>query len=120
MHCITTPNSVDAVELNPQVIDLTARQHRDFSGHIYGTGAPYPVRVHVAEARGFIRSTRKRYDLIQIAMLDSVGAATSGTHALNENYLYTVEAIKEFVGTSGAGRYLVNYTLAQIAAARYD
>ena len=99
-------NSVDAVELNPQVIDLAARQHRDFSGHIYGTGAPYPVRVHVAEARGFIRSTRKEYDLIQIAMLDSVGAATSGTHALNENYLYTVEAIKEFVGHLAPGGIL--------------
>ena len=89
--------SVDAIELNPQVIDLATRQQHDFSGHIYGGAAPYPVNVHIAEARGFIQSTRKEYDLIQISMLDSVGAATSGTHALNENYLYTVEAIKEFV-----------------------
>ena len=90
-------HSIDAVELNPQVIDLAANQHRDFAGHIYGAGTPHPVKVHIAEARGFIRSTRKKYDLIQIAMLDSIGAASSGTHALNENYLYTVESIKEFV-----------------------
>ena len=90
-------DSVDAVELNPQVIDLVTHQHRDFSGQIFGAVALYPVNVHIAEARGFIRSTRKKYDLIQIAMLDSLGAAASGTHSLNENYLYTVEAIEDFV-----------------------
>ena len=89
--------SVDAVELNPQIVDLMIHQYRDFSGHIFGAVPSYPVNVHIAEARGFIRSTREKYDVIQIAMLDSVGAAASGTHSLNENYLYTVEAIEEFV-----------------------
>ena len=89
-------DSVDAVELNPQVIDLFTRQQQDFSGQILAPIASYPVNVHIAEARGFIRSTREKYDLIQITMLDSLGAAASGTHSLNENYLYTVEAIEEF------------------------
>lgn len=89
--------SVDAVELNPQIVDLMVHQYRDFSGQIFGSVPSYPVNVHIAEARGFIQSTSKKYDLIQIAMLDSVGAAASGTHSLNENYLYTVEAIEELV-----------------------
>lgn len=89
--------SVDAVELNPQIVDLMVHQYRDFSGQIFGSPPSYPVNVHIAEARGFVQSTREKYDLIQIAMLDSVGAAASGTHSLNENYLYTVEAIEEFV-----------------------
>ena len=89
--------SVDAVELNPQIVDLMVRRYRDFSGKIFDSADSYPVNVHIAEARGFIRSTREKYDLIQIAMLDSIGAAASGTHSLNENYLYTVEAIEEFV-----------------------
>ena len=88
---------VDAVELNPQIIDLMTHQYRDFSGQILSSFPSYPVNVHIAEARGFIRSTDEKYDLIQIAMLDSAGAAASGTHTLNENYLYTVEAIEEFV-----------------------
>ena len=85
--------SVDAVELNPQVLELVTKEHGDFAGHIYALGSPYPVRVHVAEARGFVRATPKRYDLIQIALLDSVSASAAGTHALSESYLYTVESI---------------------------
>ena len=87
--------SVDAVELNPQVLELVAKEHKDFAGHIYAPDSPYPVQVHVAEARGFVRATTKRYDLIQIALLDSVSASAAGTHALSESYLYTVEAFTD-------------------------
>lgn len=87
--------SVDAVELNPEVFELVAQEHNDFAGHIYAPDSPYPVRVHVAEARGFVRSTTKQYDLIQIALLDSVSASAAGTHALSESYLYTVEAFTD-------------------------
>lgn len=87
--------AVDAVELNPQVLELVAEEHKDFAGHIYGQDSPYPVQVHVAEARGFVRGTTKRYDLIQIALLDSVSASAAGTHALSESYLYTVEAFTD-------------------------
>ena len=85
--------SVDAVELNPQVLELVGKEHADFARHIYTPDSTYPVRVHVAEARGFVRATTKRYDLIQIALLDSVSASAAGTHALSESYLYTVESI---------------------------
>ena len=85
--------SVDAVELNPQVLELVAKEHNDFAGHIYAPDSPYPVQVYAAEARGFVRATTKRYDLIQIALLDSVSASAAGTHALSESYLYTIESI---------------------------
>ena len=87
--------SVDAVELNPQVLELVATEHKDFAGGIYALDSPYPVQVHVAEARGFVRATTKRYNLIQIALLDSVSASAAGTHALSESYLYTVEAFTD-------------------------
>ena len=87
--------SVDAVELNPQVLELVAKEHKDFAGHIYAPDSPYPVQVHVAEARGFVRAATKQYDLIQIALLDSVSASAAGTHALSESYLYTVEAFTD-------------------------
>ena len=90
-------DSIDAVELNPQVVELVAREHGEFAGHIYAPDSPYPVRVHIAEARGFIASRETKYELIQLALLDSVGASAAGTHALSENYLYTVEAITELV-----------------------
>ena len=87
--------SVDAVELNPQVLELIAKEHEDFAGGIYAPDSPYPVQVHVAEARGFVRATTERYNLIQIALLDSVSASAAGTHALSESYLYTVEAFTD-------------------------
>ena len=62
--------SVDAVELNPQVIELVEREHGDLAGHIYASDLAYPVRLHIAETRGFIRSTVEKYDLIQMVLPD--------------------------------------------------
>jgi hypothetical protein len=82
---------IDAVELNPQVVDLVARRFADYAGGIYRQIA----RVHVAEARGFVAASAERYDLIQVALLDSFSASSAGLYALSENYLYTVEALQD-------------------------
>lgn len=86
-------NTIDAVEMNPQVVGLVQQEYNDFSGQIYAPNSM--VQVHLAEARTFIKSSTKKYDLIQISLLDSIGASGTGTHALSENYLYTVEAISD-------------------------
>ena len=96
---------VDAVELNSQVIELVRDKYGDFTDHIYpsetnnskSTIKKWPVRVVVAEARGFVQSTEERYDLIQVALLDSFSASASGVYSLSESYLYTVEAIHQFL-----------------------
>ncbi|MFC5519645.1 SAM-dependent methyltransferase [Polaromonas jejuensis] len=82
---------IDAVELNPQVVDLVARRFADYAGGLYSGIA----RVHVAEARGFVAASAERYDLIQVALLDSFSASSAGLYALSENYLYTVEALQD-------------------------
>ena len=41
------------------------------------------------------RPATQRYDLIQVALLDSFSASSAGLHALSENYLYTVEALQD-------------------------
>ena len=82
---------IDAVELNPQVVDLVRRRFADYSGGIYSTIA----HVRVAEARGFVAASEERYDLIQVALLDSFSASSAGLYALSENYLYTVEAVQD-------------------------
>lgn len=85
---------IDAVELNPQVVDLVQKTYAEFAGQLYTTPG---VRVHVAEARSFVNASRERYDVIQVALLDSFSASAAGVHALNENYLYTVEALQAYV-----------------------
>ena len=86
--------SVDAVELNPQMIELVERDFADFSGRPYGATG---VRVHVAEARGFVARHGGRFDLIEVALLDAFGASSAGLYALAESYLYTVEALDAYL-----------------------
>jgi SAM-dependent methyltransferase len=94
---------VDAVELNPQVIELVSNDFAGYSGQLYQRPG---VRVHIADARGFVRESRERYDLIQISLLDAFGAASAGLHSLNENYLYTVEALRDYLQRLKPGGYL--------------
>ncbi len=82
---------IDAVELNPQLVELVQRDFAHAAGGVYGPMA----RVHVAEARGFVAASGERYDLIQVALLDSFSASSAGLYALAENYLYTVEALQD-------------------------
>jgi spermidine synthase len=95
--------AIDAVELNPQVVELLQKEHADFAGHVYSATG---VRVHVAEARGFVTASRDLYDVIQVALLDSFGAATAGVYALNESYLYTVEALQAYINRLRPGGLL--------------
>ena len=83
---------VTAVELNPQVVELIRGPFADYAGHLYDRPE---VTVYSAEARSFVAGSDQRYDLIQVALLDAFGGA--GLHALNESYLYTVEALGEYL-----------------------
>jgi hypothetical protein len=87
-------STIDAVELNPQVIDAVQGRFADFSGKPYS--APN-VRVFTGEARSFIAGRGERYDLIQVALLDSFSASSAGLYALSESYLYTVQAFQDYL-----------------------
>ncbi|CAN7246905.1 spermidine synthase [Variovorax sp. LjRoot178] len=82
---------IDAVELNPQVVELVRDRFAEHAGGLYG----HIARVHVAEARAFVAASDERYDLIQVALLDSFSASSAGLYALAENHLYTVEALQD-------------------------
>ncbi len=82
---------IDAVEINPQVIDLMRSRFAEFSGRLYDHER---VDLHHAEARGFLQRGATTYDLIQVPMLDSFASSAGGVHGLNENYLYTIEALQ--------------------------
>jgi len=83
------------VELNPQMVQLVRHEFAGYGGAIYESPG---VRVFEREARGFVASSERNYDLIQLALLDSFSASSAGLYALSENYLYTVEAFGEFIG----------------------
>ncbi|HEX6829324.1 MAG TPA: SAM-dependent methyltransferase, partial [Burkholderiales bacterium] len=84
--------SVDAVELNPQVVELVRDRFGGFSGGIYQR-----ARLHLAEARAFAERDAGHYNLVQLALLDSFAASAAGVHSLAEGYLYTVEGMGAYL-----------------------
>jgi len=94
---------IDAVELNPQIIDLVQRKYADFAGYLYSIAH---VNVHIDEARGYLAATDKTYDLINISLLDAFGASAAGLYSMAENYLYTEQAIREYLRHVSPDGYL--------------
>ncbi|MGR9052994.1 MAG: spermine/spermidine synthase domain-containing protein [Gammaproteobacteria bacterium] len=87
-------SAIDAVELNPQVVDLLENRYAEFSGGLYRRPG---VNLHIGEARGFVAASRNRYDLIALSLLDAFGASSAGLYSLSENYLYTEEALQSYL-----------------------
>jgi hypothetical protein len=94
---------IDAVELNPQVIDLVKEKNADFAGRIYANAN---LSLYTDEARGYIAKTNKTYDLINISLLDAFGASAAGLYSMAENYLYTVQAIQQYLQHVSPNGYL--------------
>ena len=51
------------------------------------------------EPRAFTASTKKRFDLVEIGLVDSVGLSTTGGYPVHENYLYTAEGIASYLSS---------------------
>ena len=82
---------IEAVEQNPQLIDLLQQQYAEFAGWPF---LENHVRIYQAEARGFVsHKADAEYDVIQMSLLDAAGASSAGLYALSENYLYTGEGM---------------------------
>ncbi len=96
-------NSIDAVELNPQMTGLVRDTYAEFAGFVYNDPR---VTLHTKEARGFVAQSDAQYDLIHIGLLDSFGASGAGVQSLNESYIYTVEAIREYLEHTRPGGVL--------------
>ena len=88
--------SVDAVELQPHVVDMVRGRYREFSGRVYERPE---VVVHVADPRAFVEASGDEYDLVQIVAL---GSSTAGLHALRAERLLTVESVRAILARLSA------------------
>ncbi|MFP4057430.1 MAG: spermidine synthase [Candidatus Brocadiia bacterium] len=80
---------IDAVEIDPVIVQLGRRRHPD---------DPYDdprVEVHTTDARGFLRRTRRQYDVIVYGCVDSLTLLSAYSSIRLENYLFTEEAFRE-------------------------
>lgn len=83
---------IDAVEINATTIGLVRDVFRAELGEPYQQPG---VHLHQADGRTFIRQPGRAYDLIQMSGVDAKSVFASGVLAVNENYLYTREAVGE-------------------------
>jgi spermidine synthase len=82
-----------AAEINPVTVDLMRHDFRD-----YLKWPSWPnVDLRVGEGRHLVRSGGKQYDTITMAAVDTFSALSSGAYVLSENYLYTVEALEDYL-----------------------
>ena len=88
---------IDAVELDPQVVQLVGHDFAEFAGDIYHRD---DVRVHIAESRTFVAATEARYDIIAMAMPDATAQPASATT------LFTVEAMAGYLARLAPGGML--------------
>lgn len=84
---------ITAVELNPQMVRLLRDDYGAYGGDLLAGG----VSVQIRDLRDYLRHSHRSFDLIQLALVDSFLPAAAGLYALRENYLYTVEALEEYV-----------------------
>jgi len=83
-------SQVDAVEAHRELTDLVAGPFAAFAGGLYDRET---VRLHQGDIRGFLAAAVDPYDLIQISPLGTATPPAVGGHALNAQYLYTVEGL---------------------------
>jgi SAM-dependent methyltransferase len=87
---------VRVVESSPDLIRLL----RDVPYFMQYTGNALQdprVKVTHAEARAFAGATKEKFDLVEIGLVDSIGLSQAGGYSVEENYLYTVEAIRDYL-----------------------
>jgi len=85
---------VKGVDINPIIVnDIMKGILKDYSGNIYGREG---VDIVVSEGRSFINKDQSYYDVIDIPLVDTWASTIGGNLALVENYLYTVEAFRDY------------------------
>ncbi|MGO9569609.1 MAG: hypothetical protein ACLP5H_18925 [Desulfomonilaceae bacterium] len=80
---------VDAIEIDPVIMDL---------GREYHPEKPYAkgnVKMIVNDARTYIRTTDKRYDMLIYGFLDSHGLLSQASSVRLDSFVYTVEGLAE-------------------------
>jgi hypothetical protein len=87
------PESVLAIDINPTILGWSQHQDSRYNGNIFNRPN---VTVLVDEGRHAIRSEAGPYDVVVMHAIDTYTASSMGAYSLTENYLYTVEAFKDF------------------------
>jgi hypothetical protein len=91
--------SVTGIEMNEAPVRLLRGPLRQLTAL---ADRPEVELVH-DEARSYLTRTAKRFDVLQMSLIDTWAATGAGAYTLSENGLYTLEAWRVFLGVLKPG-----------------
>jgi SAM-dependent methyltransferase len=80
---------VDAVEIDPGIQRIGAREHPDRPYH------DPRVTVHITDGRNFLRVSKTQYDLVVFALVDSLVLHSGYSNIRLESFMFTREALAD-------------------------
>lgn len=86
--------AVVGVDINPLMIEAGRTQLEGYFDDFYRDPR---VEIFELDGRTFARNTDRGFDVITITAVDTGAALHSNAHVLSENYLYTLEAFREYL-----------------------
>ncbi len=94
--------SVTGVEISLSTLRAITGPYRKFAGFAED---PRVKLVH-SDGRSFARSTKQRFDIIQLSGVDTITMHATGSMVLAEDYLYTTDAFEDFISLLEPGGIL--------------
>jgi predicted membrane-bound spermidine synthase len=89
---VSGSKDITAIEINPTIIEYV-KEYGKRDGDVYNNKY---VKVINDEGRNYVSRSNEKFDLIELGFVDSSSAIVSGGLVISENYLYTVEAFKDY------------------------
>ncbi len=78
---------------NPIIKKIVNEKCGEFTNYLYKQKG---INFFLEDGRSFIKKISRKFKIIQLSMVDTWAATSSGSLALAENSLYTVEAFQDF------------------------
>ena len=120
--------SVTGIEINSNILHVLNGKYGDYTGHLDRQPG---VKFVNDDGRSYLRRTDKRFDVVEISLIDTWAASAAGAFALSENSLYTRQAydayfdrlkpggvlsVTRWYHLEGKGRPLESYRTVALAA----
>ncbi|MFZ6017152.1 MAG: hypothetical protein ACOYU0_06015 [Nitrospirota bacterium] len=86
---MTGSKDIYKVESNPLLIKIIKKELKEFSGDIYSRN------TWTGLGRSWLKYSNKKFDIIDIPL---TGTMPSGSFGISEDYRFTVEAFREYIG----------------------
>jgi len=85
---------ITGVDINPVTIHALKEVLNEFNDDLFNDP---DVDIQVAEGRSFVLRSGKKYTNINMNGVDTYNALAAGAYVMAENYLYTAEAMQDFL-----------------------